>query len=123
MGVGVLCVRNIMYSGDRNNHLFRNSNRTTIYELIPFPATRIFPSDVLLRGLRGLQILRDSSWMHATVVSNLAKLLGKKEQEVPALERVAIGLWFVETHDSCACAWLHEALQARVRFVEGDWFH
>lgn len=103
-----------MYSWDRNNHLFRNSNRTTIHELIPFPATRIFPSDVLLRGLRGLQILRDSSWMHATVVSDMAKLLGKKEQAVLALERVATGLGFVEIDDACACAWLHEALRARV---------
>lgn len=47
-------------------------------------------ADVLPRGLKGLQILEDRNWVYATAVDRVVGILRRKEECVPALERIAM---------------------------------
>lgn len=78
-------------------------------------------ADVLPHNLRGLQILQDRYWMYRPVVDTVVELLLRKQEAVPALERVSVRTW--SGGDAQAYAVLGVACgKAGVRLVEDDSF-
>ncbi|KAL0633275.1 hypothetical protein Q9L58_007828 [Maublancomyces gigas] len=78
-------------------------------------------SEVLPHSLRGLNILPDHYWVHEAAVHMVGDLLRQKEEAVPALERLALGVTWDYNVDADAELQL-ACMSAGVGLVEGDVF-